>query len=235
MINSILDNTVKPDRIYLTLSHLEFPNYEEDLPSDLNKLVMTSNKVILNWVEKNHKSMKKVFPILQYLEDDDIIIDIDDDMILPKDFIESRMNDFERNCQMHPITSNLKKSINLDNLIMSCYSLFQKKMLDGYEKFLVPTVLDTCNDDRTYLYLCHLNGYKLVSCTKYCVNKDSNAIQPLPLAPRSGYKYNVGPEYDRILAPLVSKWSNGRKIGECFGLFSNCDTVPREFPIVDFK
>ena len=68
--------------------------------------------------------MKKVFPILQYLEDDDIIIDIDDDMLLPKDFIESRINDFERNGKSHPITSNLKKSINLDNLIMSAYSLF---------------------------------------------------------------------------------------------------------------
>ena len=124
VINSILDNTVQPDRIYLTLSHLEFPNYEQDIPSDLHRLVMTSNKLILNWVEKNHKSMKKVFPILQYLEDDDIIIDIDDDMLLPKDFIESRINDFERNGKTHPITSNLKKSINLDNLIMSAYSLF---------------------------------------------------------------------------------------------------------------
>ena len=45
-------------------------------------------------------------------------------MLLPKDFIESRINDFERNGKSHPITSNLKKSINLDNLIMSAYSLF---------------------------------------------------------------------------------------------------------------
>ena len=87
VINSVLENTLVPDRIYLTLSHNEFPNYEKDLPSDLYRLIMTSNKVILNWVEKNHKSMKKVFPILQYLEDDDIIIDIDDDMLLPRDFI----------------------------------------------------------------------------------------------------------------------------------------------------
>lgn len=70
---------------------------------------MTSNKVIINWVEDNYKSMKKVFPILPYLEDDDVIIDIDDDMILPKDFIESRMNDFRKYGEDYPITSNIGK------------------------------------------------------------------------------------------------------------------------------
>ena len=120
----------------MTLSHLEFPNYERDLPVNLYKLTMTSDRIILNWVEDNTKSMKKVFPVLQYLEDDDIIIDVDDDMLLPKDFIESRMKDFKDNGEQYPITSNNNKSINLDNLVMSCYSLFQKKMLNGYDKYV---------------------------------------------------------------------------------------------------
>lgn len=67
VIQSVLDNTVLPDRIYLTLSHLEFPNWEKDIPEDLYKLIMTSDRVILNWVENNTKSFKKVFPVLQYL------------------------------------------------------------------------------------------------------------------------------------------------------------------------
>lgn len=168
VINSVLENTVLPDRIYLTLSHLEFPNWEEDLPKDLYKLVMTSNRVILNWVEENTKSFKKVFPILQYLDDDDIIIMIDDDMLLPKDFIEARMKDFHANNDEHPITSNLCKTINMDNMVFTVYSLIQKKMFNGWEKLNVPLVLNTCNDDRTYLYLCQLNGYRLVPCTRYC-------------------------------------------------------------------
>ena len=86
---------------------------------------------------------------------------------------------------------------------------------------IVQEVLNTFNDDRTYLYLCHLNGYKLVSCTKYCTNRDSDTVIPLPLAPHSDYKYNIGPDYDRIVAPIISKLSNGRKINDCFGLFSN--------------
>lgn len=113
-----------PDRIYLTLSSLEFPKYEQDIPKELYKIVVTSNRVILNWVDTNYKSFKKVFPILPYLEDDDIIIDIDDDMLLPKDFIESRMKDFRDNGCEHPISSNLCKTMNIDSLVMSAYSLF---------------------------------------------------------------------------------------------------------------
>ena len=95
-------------------------------------MIMTSNRVILNWVEENNKSFKKVFPILPYLEDDDIIIDIDDDMLLPSDFIETRMKDFNDNNREYPITSNQSQTINMDNYVMSCYSLFTKKMLNGY-------------------------------------------------------------------------------------------------------
>lgn len=50
VIESILANTIQPDRIYLTLAHSEFPNWEKDLPKDLYRLIMTSNKVVLNWV-----------------------------------------------------------------------------------------------------------------------------------------------------------------------------------------
>lgn len=217
MIQSVLDNTVLPDRIYLTLSHLEFPNWEKDLPEDLYRLAMTSDRVILNWVEDNRKSFKKVFPILQYLEDDDIIIDIDDDMLLPSDFIESRLNDFKDNGCKYPITSNLNPTMNIDSLVLSAYSLFQKKMLDNYDMFLNETVLNTFNDDRTYLYLIHMNGYLLRPCTKWCVQGD---VEKLELMPSSGYRYAVGARYDQIVAPVVDNLSNGRKINDCFNIFN---------------
>ena len=193
VINSVLDNTLLPDRIYLTLSHLEFPNWEKDLPEELYKLVMTSNRVVLNWVEENTKSFKKVIPVLQYLEDDDIIIDVDDDMLLPRDFIESRLNDFHKNGDKHPISSNLSHTMNVDSLVLSAYSLFQKKMLANHGKFINETVLRTCNDDRTYLYLMYMNGYKLRPCSKWCVAGD---VQKLDLMPSSGYRYDAGAKYD---------------------------------------
>lgn len=220
VINSVLENSLLPDRIYLTLSHKEFPNWEQSLPKELYHLVMTSNKVILNWVEENTKSMKKVFPILPYLDDEDIIIDMDDDMLLPRDFIASRMKDFDDNNREHPITSNQSKTINMDNYVMSCGSLFQKKMLNGYEKFVTKEILGTCNDDRTYLYLCHLNGYLLVPCTKYCIGKNNpRGIVPLEIAPHGNYQYDIGQKYDDIAAPIISRLSVGKCIYECFGLF----------------
>ncbi len=217
VIQSVLDNTVLPDRIYLTLSTIEFPRYEQDIPVELYRLIMTSDRVVLNWVDTNWKSFKKVFPVLPYLEDDDIIIDIDDDMLLPKDFIESRMKDFNDNGCKFPITSNHCKSINLDNLIVQCYSLFQKKMLNNYDMFLNETVLNTFNDDRTYLYLIHMNGYLLKPCTKWCVQGD---VEKLEVMPSSGYRYDVGARYDQIVAPVVKQLSDGRDINECFNLFN---------------
>lgn len=194
---------------------------------------MTSNRVILNWVEENNKSMKKVFPVLQYLEDDDIIIPCDDDMLLPKDFIEARLKDFDANNREHPITSNLAKTINMDNMVFTVYSLVQKKMLNGWEKFVDDTVLRTCNDDRTYLYLCHLNGYKLVPCTKYSyTKKPESGIVNLPIAPRSDYQYDVGPRYDKIVQPIVSRLSGGKPIGQCFGLFREPKANAGEKPVV---
>ena len=183
---------------------------------------MTSDRVVLNWVDTNFKSMKKVFPILPYLEDDDIIIDIDDDMLLPKDFIESRMKDFKDNGCEHPISSNLSKSVNLDNLVVSAYSLFTKRMLANYNLLLNDTVLNTFNDDRTYLYLIHLNGYTLKPCTKWCVSApNGSTVQRLDLMPHGGYQYVIGTMYDEVLAPVIAELCDGKSIGRSFGQFKS--------------
>ena len=38
VVKSILNNTMKPDMVYLNLSIAEFPNKEQDLPRDLVQL-----------------------------------------------------------------------------------------------------------------------------------------------------------------------------------------------------
>ena len=96
VVENFMRGTLQPDRLYLSLSVEEFSNRESDLPKDLVEYFNTNEKLILNWVEgENTKSMKKVFPILEYLDDDDIIINVDDDALLPKSFIESRYNEFK--------------------------------------------------------------------------------------------------------------------------------------------
>lgn len=171
VLNSILNQKYKADIIYLNLSVDEFPNKENDLPKDLVDLCNGDNQIILNWVEgENTKTMKKVFPILKYLKDDDIIINIDDDALLPKELIQYRLDEFEKYKQ--PITScNNPKFHYIDKSlkIWSCgpCSLMQKKMLNNWEVFVNEEIMHSYNDDFTYSIILWLNGYKFYPCTDY--------------------------------------------------------------------
>ena len=105
VVESIMKNTIQPDRVYLNLSKTEFNGI--DLPEDLVDYFNSDERLVINWVDgENIKSMKKIFPILKNLKDDDFIIDGDDDKLFPSDLIESRLNDFEKYGRKHPITSN---------------------------------------------------------------------------------------------------------------------------------
>ena len=175
VVESVMKNTLQPDRLYLNLSRTEFDGIE--LTKDLVDFFNSDERLIINWVEgENTKSMKKVFPTLKYLEDDDIIINIDDDALLPKGFIENRYNEFK--IKQSPITScnNPKFHIIDKSLgVWSCGagSLFQKKMLNGYEKFIDDTLIHTYNDDWCYSTLLWINGYKFTPCSSYSMQNGS--------------------------------------------------------------
>lgn len=192
VIESVMNNTVKPDRLYLNLSLTEF--YGIELPEDLVEYFNSDDRLIINWVDgENTKSMKKVFPILEYLDDDDIIINIDDDALFPNDFIKSRCDDFKtknapitscNNPKYHYVSKTLK--------IWSCGpgSLFQKKMLKGYKQIMNDILIHTYNDDWCYSTLLWLNGYKFEPCSSYFMQngaidsngtklKKFNAVEPM--------------------------------------------------------
>jgi hypothetical protein len=168
VVESIMSNKVQPDKVYLNLSSTEFEGI--DLPQDLVDYFNTDERLIINWVDgENTKTMKKVFPVLKYLNDDDIIIDGDDDILFPKDLIESRLKDFNNNGGKYPITSNTHTSVGFNGQmkVASAMSLYQKRMLKNYEAILTDKIIKTYNDDRTYLHLCWMNGYKNKPCSKY--------------------------------------------------------------------
>lgn len=76
------------------------------MPKDLVQLSKDNPTFKINWVEgPNTKTMKKVFPILPLLDDDDIIIYMDDDFILPKGFVQSRVDDFIKHGCKHAISA----------------------------------------------------------------------------------------------------------------------------------
>lgn len=217
-----MNNTVKPDRVYLNLSKTEFDGIE--LPKDLVDYFNSDERLIINWVDgENTKSMKKVFPILKYLADDDIIIDADDDILFPKDLIECRIKDFNTFGGKYSISSNISTSVGFGGKInvVSAISLFQKKMLNNWEKFVSDTVIHTYNDDRTYLTLMWLNGYTNKGCSKWSIKE---LLKKFEIKDEFSMKCNhihlIGKKYD-IVVNENFKNKTGKNIIDSFGYYEN--------------
>ena len=244
VIESVMNNTIKPDRLYLNLSLTEFHGIE--LPKDLVEYFNSDERLIINWVDgENTKSMKKVFPILEYLDDDDIIITADDDILFPSDLIESRLNDFKK-YNNHPITSNESKCGIGDALVISPLSLYQKKMFNNWNKYVDETVIHTYNDDRTYLYILFLNGYIAKPASKYHEKYlKTNFGYNEDISPMKGANiYPIGRNYDRVVEPVVKKLTNttiyksfnffGKKRYDCVMVYGKSGIDSQEMTCGDY-
>ena len=93
-IITLLNQTVKPDKIILWLSEDEFVDKEENLPSEL--LALREYGLIINWCNKNIKSYKKLLPALEQYSNE-IIITADDDVYYDRFLIESLYNAYLKN------------------------------------------------------------------------------------------------------------------------------------------
>lgn len=220
VIESIMDNTIQPDRVYLNLSKSEFVNVE--LPKDLVAYFESDERLIINWVDgENTKTMKKVFPILQYLDDDDIIITADDDIIFPKDLIESRIKDFNTFDRKYSITSN-KSSIGIfrNMNVASAISLYTKRMLKNWDRYVNDDIIKTYNDDRTYVYILWLNGFLNKPCSKYDVKEllkcYSLSLTETSMSARK--QVIVAKNYDVVANKRMKEITN-KNILDIFGLF----------------
>ena len=224
VVESIMKNTIQPDRLYLNLSIEEFPNKELDLPIELCNYFISDSRLIFNWVEgENTKTMKKIFPALKYLQDEDIIINADDDILFPKDLIESRIKDFEKYGRKYSITSD-RNSIDIfkEMNVISAISLYTKQMLNNWEKYVNEDIIKTYNDDRTYAYILWLNGYLNKCCTKYDV-KELLRTYSLSLNENSisaSKQVTFAMSYD-VVANKRIKQITDKNISEMFGFFRN--------------
>ena len=182
IVKMIMKNTIKPDMLYLNLSDDEFKNKENDLPANIVEECKTNKRFIINWISgKNTKSMKKLIPILDKLDDDDIIIPIDDDFEYPIDFIEKRLDDFKKYNYQYAITgAQSTKSLNDSKSIFfkqfscgaSSTTIYKKKMLNNLHKLIDNQTLSSYHDDGLYTIILYLNGYKFKKCSTYPVWTD---------------------------------------------------------------
>lgn len=157
---------------------------------ELVSMFRTEPTFKINWVPgPNTKTMKKIFPVLPLLEDDDIIIYVDDDFIFPTGFIQSRVNDFIYNDCKHAISAwcgSTRGSMltNLTGFTISNSSqpssLVTKRMLSGYEVFYNNS--DVCYrsaDDSLYTLLVTLNGFTYVPCSDYGLSQSGKCAHPI--------------------------------------------------------
>lgn len=93
---SILKQNVDKDlyKCVLVLAEPEFPNKENDLPSDL-KILIETGLIELIWHPTNIKSHKKLIPTLLKYPNADILV-IDDDIIRPQGWLECFIEDHKK-------------------------------------------------------------------------------------------------------------------------------------------
>lgn len=149
-INSLLNQTFKPDKIVLTLSKEEFPAMDAELPPALIQLALHSPLEIY-WVEGNSKAFKKLIPTLDRYRDA-IVMTNDDDIIYPVDFLEEVTSHYDF---VNPLTLNGGKNWGSGYGSMYEYRHFGK-YLHAFDR---KEVWRTNEDDIAYGVLMLLNGY----------------------------------------------------------------------------
>ena len=103
-IQTILNQTRRPDLTVLYLATEEFPRRESDLPREL--LTLRSDRFEIRWT-KNIRSYKKLIPALKDFPDD-IIITFDDDLFFHSELIERLLIGYRQHPEMiqcHRITN----------------------------------------------------------------------------------------------------------------------------------
>ena len=95
-VYSLLTQELKPDKLILWLSYIEFPNKEKDLPQYI--LDLKKNGLTIKWCD-DLKSYKKIIPsLIEY--PNDIIVTADDDIYYPKNWLKQLYDNHKKypNC-----------------------------------------------------------------------------------------------------------------------------------------
>lgn len=131
-INTIMQQTVKPDKIILWLAEEQFPNKTDDLPKDLIELQKLG--LTIDWY-KDIRSYKKLIPTLKKYPNA-IIVTADDDIYYEKDWLESLYNSYLAN----PNYAHIRRCIRVQNGENTLIRLSDRQT--DYENFFEPDYLN---------------------------------------------------------------------------------------------
>lgn len=120
-INTLLQQSIKPDKVILWLAKEQFPNLEQDLPEDL--LCLKQYGLEIKWCE-DLKSYKKLVPALLEFPND-IIVTADDDLYYQEDWLESLYNEYKKNPEC--ICTRRASRVHLKNNVLNIVSHYSNK------------------------------------------------------------------------------------------------------------
>ena len=214
VIRQMLSQTVKPDKIILTLSSEEFRRKERDLPADL---VAAVNDIFeISWVKKNTGAHKKLTHTLDRFPDD-VIISVDDDLDYPQDFIEKLYREFLALGGESPLTCG---EYQWDNGVWShygAYSLMKKKFVGDFYKDLYDNVVLKYGitripfNDPVFTYAVLLNGRRYHRVPYFdmdTVRRESgrDLINPLSRRGTDAYRREMQEEHRLLRAYIQEKY-----------------------------
>ena len=175
-IKSLLNQSLKADKVILWLAPEQFPNKEKDLPQNLTNLCKYG--LTIDWYH-DIKSYKKLIPTLRKYPDA-IIVTVDDDAIYQYHWLEKLYTSYQKypkNIQAHRVTqiyyngtfqvisggnhyykngNYLNKLVGLGGVLYPPYCFYKDILNETLFMKLAPT-----NDDQWFWFQGVLNGVKV--------------------------------------------------------------------------
>lgn len=154
VLNSILQQTVKPNQIVVNLSKDEFKSIDE-LPKEVYEFVCKNN-IEINLVDGNTKVYKKIIPTM-LIHKNDLVLSIDDDFIYPNTMIADFYKAYKQTPNQ-PISGNRISKFNL-NCHCGCASLVQYKFYNIYIENYLKYYQHCPSSDIFFTITAYKNGY----------------------------------------------------------------------------
>ena len=214
MVAQVRAQTVRPAALWLTLARDEFP---DGAPADVAAL--EDGWFTVRWVERNTRTMKKVLPALPDIPDGALIIDIDDDIDVPRTLVEYRLRDWERNGRDGAVSSFLSPDPMLGGSThFAACSLIPVEGLRHADDWVDAEVLATGNDDGVYDFLCWCNGVRVRYCSTLSYwTAPQEGVNLSDFGLPGAATYADMETFYRTVMPKVAA-AYGVPFGDCFGI-----------------
>lgn len=178
VLDTILKNTMLPDKIVINLSSEEFARGEKDIPNNVLEYIKKHPIIEINWVSgRNTRQWKKTIPtMLKY--QNDCIICVDDDKLYKTNFISTLVNEHKRFPNV-PITTNSMYKVNNCLQHCGCGTLDKAEYYDYFAGIDFDELYDMASSDTFFTYLSHKTGHPIKYCNKIGLVKSGKEIEPL--------------------------------------------------------